>query len=251
MANLPPAETPDISPDDLGIDAVAARLGKSVGWLNWRLSLDRGEAEPKLQHHHYIGRTPRWDEDEYQRLRQALTTRTPPKGGRQRKPAAEPDSAHPVLPSSSATDIGISTELLAFEDAHAACDAVLAYRPGQSSKTPRSKSSAKSKTTLSTRSSTGSSPRRRLGLRLVNTSTRRGRRQDRRPGRTDLARRPQDLATGDPRVWGAPGQHHRRRRVAGMGAARKFRQFTQYPGALCIRRSKPFCVGARCRLGAG
>jgi hypothetical protein len=169
MTDLPLTEPPDITPDDLGIEAVAARLGKSVGWLNWRLSLDRGEAEPKLQHHHYIGRTPRWDEDEYQRLRQALTTRTPPKGGRQRKP--RPEAAPAAASSSSnAPATGMSTELLAFEDARAACDAVLAYRPGQSSGKPPTKSSAKSKMTSSTKSSTGSSHRRRLGLRLVNTS---------------------------------------------------------------------------------
>ena len=39
-------------PDDLGIDDVAARLGKSRAWLKWRLSIDRGEPEPRLQHHH-------------------------------------------------------------------------------------------------------------------------------------------------------------------------------------------------------
>jgi hypothetical protein len=169
MVDLPLTEVTDITPDDLGIETIAARLGKSVGWLNWRLSLDRGEAEPKLQHHHYIGRTPRWDEDEYQRLRQALTTRTPPKGGRQRK--LRPEGA-PLAGSSSSNALatGISTELLAFEDARAACDAVLAYRPGRSSEKPPSTSSAKSKTTSSTKSSTGSNRRRRLGLRLVNTS---------------------------------------------------------------------------------
>jgi hypothetical protein len=76
------ADHPEIRPDDLGIDIVAARLGKSIAWLKARLSADRGEDEPQLQFHHYIGRTPRWHEDEYQRLREAVTTHTPPKGGR-------------------------------------------------------------------------------------------------------------------------------------------------------------------------
>jgi hypothetical protein len=51
------ADNPELRPDDLGMDIVAARLGKSVGWLRWRLSQDRGEIEPRLQFHHYIGRT--------------------------------------------------------------------------------------------------------------------------------------------------------------------------------------------------
>jgi len=61
----------DIEPDDLTLPMVAARLGKSVAWLKWRLSRDRGEAQPKLQKQHYFGRTPLWTEREYQELRQA------------------------------------------------------------------------------------------------------------------------------------------------------------------------------------
>ena len=90
---------PNTPADDLGIDDVAARLGESHAWLKWRLSIDRGEPEPRLQHHHYFGRTPKWTESEYQQLRQALMTRTPPKGGRQRQPSPTAALANsPSLP---------------------------------------------------------------------------------------------------------------------------------------------------------
>lgn len=82
----PPPPRPPILPDDLDLDVVAGRLGKSISWLKWKLSEDRGEAEPKLQFHHYFGRSPKWTEDEYQQLRQALMSRAPSKGGRQRQP---------------------------------------------------------------------------------------------------------------------------------------------------------------------
>jgi hypothetical protein len=157
-------------PDDLGISDVATRLGKSRGWLNWRLSLDRGEALPKLQFHHYIGRTPRWDEDEYQQLRQALTTRHPAKGGRRRKQRLAPLSDPLGSPLSNATDTSISTALSASEDPRAACDAVLDFQPGPNLPKRPSRSSARSKAISSTRSSTGSSRRSRLALRLVDTS---------------------------------------------------------------------------------
>jgi hypothetical protein len=155
MANLPPTETPDISPDDLGIDAIAARLGKSVGWLNWRLSFDRGEAEPKLQHHHYIGRTPRWDEDEYQRLRQALTTRTPPKGGRQRKlrPEVAPS---PDSPSSRETDTGTYRAGYALKDAASAFERVQAWPLKPVAARPPKSSGGKKKQKSATPSSGGS-----------------------------------------------------------------------------------------------
>ena len=77
--NSSPSSRPPILPDDLDIETVAGRLGKTPSWLKWRLSEDRGEAQPRLQHHHYFGRSPKWTEDEYQRLRQALMTRDPPK----------------------------------------------------------------------------------------------------------------------------------------------------------------------------
>ena len=73
--------SPDAAPDDLDLATVARRLGKTPPWLKWRLSADRGEPEPELQHHHYFGRTPQWTESEYQQLRQALITRTRQKAG--------------------------------------------------------------------------------------------------------------------------------------------------------------------------
>jgi hypothetical protein len=71
--------------DDLDLATVAARLGKSKSWLQNKLTEDRRGPKPRLQHHHYIGRTPQWDEREYQALKAALM----------RKPDAQPQ----MLPS--------------------------------------------------------------------------------------------------------------------------------------------------------
>jgi hypothetical protein len=78
-------------------------------------------------------------------------------------------ATRPGSPSSSATDTGTSTEPSVFEDAQSACAAVLGFQPGRTPRKPRSRSSAASKPNSPTRSSTGSSRRSRLGLRLVDT----------------------------------------------------------------------------------
>lgn len=53
--------------DDIDITAAAERLGKSRRWLEMRLASDA-----RLQFHHYIGRSRRWDESEFQALRRAI-----------------------------------------------------------------------------------------------------------------------------------------------------------------------------------
>jgi hypothetical protein len=68
--------------DDLDLATVAARLGKSKSWLQNKLTEDRRGPKPRLQHHHYIGRTPQWDEREYEALKAALM----------RKPDAQPQT---------------------------------------------------------------------------------------------------------------------------------------------------------------
>jgi hypothetical protein len=159
---------PDIVPDDLSLDGVAARLGKTPAWLKWRLSTDRGEVEPKLQHHHYFGRTPQWTESEYQQLRQALMTYMPAKGGRRRKPRLA--SAGPMgLPSSSEAATGIFTGSSMPADAASPSAAVQNYaRRLKTERSPRTYGGA-SKRSLSTKSSTAKSRKSPLALRLVNT----------------------------------------------------------------------------------
>lgn len=154
-------------PDDLGIDDVAARLGKSRAWLKWRLSIDRGEPEPRLQHHHYFGRTPKWTESEYQQLRQALMTRTPPKGGRQRQPsttAALADS--PSLPE---TDIGTLSAVFGPKERASAFERVQAWSRSPARATPPKNSGAKRKSKSSTPSSGASILRYRSKSRPTNT----------------------------------------------------------------------------------
>jgi len=106
------------SADDLGIRDVANRLGKSLRWVQGKISAD---AEPSFRFHHYIGRTPRWDENEFQQLRQALIEYGEAKrGGEKRR--------HRDFGSSSGTDIGTFTGPFAPLDVAAASARVLASR---------------------------------------------------------------------------------------------------------------------------
>lgn len=106
--------------DDLDMAAVAARLGKSKSWLQYRLAEDRARFEPRLQHHHYIGRSPRWEENEYQALRAALIRKPriqsgpllpPEKASTEEEPEDRPRPRPPisdgggVSPSRSGTDL--------------------------------------------------------------------------------------------------------------------------------------------------
>jgi hypothetical protein len=102
-------ECPEVEPDDMPLQAVARRLRKTPSWLKAQMTADRGLPEPerRLQFHHYIGRTPLWSQVEYQQLRQALISRTPPRGGRRRQARAA-DGA-PASPSSSAPANGGSS----------------------------------------------------------------------------------------------------------------------------------------------
>lgn len=75
--------------DDLSLEEVANRLGKSTRWLHGRLAEDarRQPSEQRLQHHHYVGASPRWTEAAYIVLRDAIISedtakrRRPPKHG--------------------------------------------------------------------------------------------------------------------------------------------------------------------------
>src|SRR5215471_9234714 len=120
----------DIEPDDLSLPMVAARLGKSAAWLKWRLSRDRGEAKPKLQKHHYFGRTPLWTEREYQELRQALMSREPAPGGRKRKPRADGDApaaeSRPLASTANGT-LAVESSLTALRDRSGASERVQAF----------------------------------------------------------------------------------------------------------------------------
>jgi hypothetical protein len=63
-----------LNPDEQSQEAVAGRLGKSLRWLQQMLSDDRRRtpSEQRFQFHHHIGRSRRWDENEYQALRAAI-----------------------------------------------------------------------------------------------------------------------------------------------------------------------------------
>jgi hypothetical protein len=75
------------NPDEQTAAEVSARLGKSVRWLQ-----DRLQHDPSLHFHHYLGRTRRWDEAEFQQLRTALRAIDTAK---HRTPAALPPSFSP------------------------------------------------------------------------------------------------------------------------------------------------------------
>jgi hypothetical protein len=120
-------EGPEVEPDDMILEAIAKRLWKTASWLKAQLSADRGLPEPRLQFHHYLGRTPLWSEAEYQQLRQALISRTPPRGGRPRKaPAA---GGVPASPSSSAPANGGSSAGYTLREAAAASARVQSFPP--------------------------------------------------------------------------------------------------------------------------
>lgn len=120
--------------DDFDMTTVAARLGKSKSWLQYRLAEDRERAEPRLQFHHYIGRSPRWDESEYQALRAALIEKPkiqtgplmPPERARVDAPGEATD-ARPASGSQNEMDFGTCTEDYASADASSASARVQAF----------------------------------------------------------------------------------------------------------------------------
>ncbi len=61
-------------PDSMSIKHVAARLGMSTRWVQQRLADDLRfpPKYQKFQFHHYIGRSKRWTEKQYQALRDAI-----------------------------------------------------------------------------------------------------------------------------------------------------------------------------------
>jgi integrase len=122
---------PNTPPDDMDLQTVAARLGKSSRWLQAQLAEDRQRLHPRLQYHHRIGRSPRWDERAYQMLRLALLV------------AAAPFDTLPASPSSSVAPIGISMAPSASKDAASAFARVLAFSRSQSTATPPRSSAGK------------------------------------------------------------------------------------------------------------
>jgi hypothetical protein len=120
-------EYPEVEPDDMTLPMVAKRLWKTPSWLKAQLTADRGQPEPRLQVHHYLGRTPLWTEEEYQQLRQALISRTPPRGGRRRK-LREVGGA-PASPSSSSPANGGSSAGYTLREAAGASARVQSFPP--------------------------------------------------------------------------------------------------------------------------
>src|SRR5262249_55988618 len=127
--------TPERSaPDDLALAVVAARLGRSIRWLQNRLADDARKplSEQKLQLHHYVGRSPRWTESEDQALRAAII-------------AEDTAKRRPGCASSSGTGSGISTALSGSADVQSAYDAVLAFpQQRKTSKQPKRSGSTRS-----------------------------------------------------------------------------------------------------------
>jgi hypothetical protein len=130
-----------VQPDDMTLQEVARRLGKTPSWLKSQLSADRGLAVPerRLQCHHYIGRTPLWTEAEYQNLRAALISREPPRGGRRRQPRQDADGPPPASPSSSAMANGGSSAGYTLREASSASGRVQNFlRRPRTERPPRS-----------------------------------------------------------------------------------------------------------------
>src|SRR5258708_2714473 len=110
-------QLPSPDSDHQPLDSVAGRLGKSPRWLQSRLTEDsrRPAHLQRLQHHHYIGGSKRWSEDEYRALSAAI---------------AAADSARQGSRSLPATASGTSTVPCAFQgstasDARSALERVL------------------------------------------------------------------------------------------------------------------------------
>src|SRR5260221_5155656 len=107
---------------DLTIDQVCGqnRLCKSVSWLKGRLAEDRRRppGEQRFQHHHYVGRSPRWTEQEYQALRAAIVAADTARYGA----AADPSSRSGMA---TGTLLGRSES----RNAQSALERVLAFRP--------------------------------------------------------------------------------------------------------------------------
>lgn len=146
---------------DLTIVEVATRIGgKSKRWLQSRLADDarRPPDRQRLQHHHYVGRTPLWTEAEFQALRQAIieedTEKRRPRGSK----------------SSNETVSGTSTGLRVLRDAQSALERVLALKPGQTPGTTLRPSGSGRNRKSAPQSSTVSSRASRLQLQLIDTS---------------------------------------------------------------------------------
>lgn len=131
---------------DLTIETVADRLDRSVRWLQTRLAED-----DSLRVHHYNGRSPRWDEEEFLNLRSAL------RGADARKAQERRLAGQPGLKSRRGQDTGISLELFLPETALSASDKVQSFSPRLNSELLQNRSPAMSRRQSRTNSSTASS----------------------------------------------------------------------------------------------
>lgn len=114
--------------DDQPINVVADRLGKSVRWVWYKLK------EQRFQFHHYMGRTPLWTEDEFQRLRLALiTAENEKRGHRDYRSRRATDSGTLSAPSGSMAAQSALEKVLAFP---------LSQKPGKKPTTSGSKRKA-------------------------------------------------------------------------------------------------------------
>jgi hypothetical protein len=111
--------------DDMDINDVAQRLGKSPRWLVGKLTEDtrRPPHLRKFQHHFWLGASKRWDEERYQRLKAALIADSE----KRRVPA--------VSMSSSGTVSGTSTALFGLAGKVSALERVLAFQSAGPRKT--------------------------------------------------------------------------------------------------------------------
>jgi hypothetical protein len=132
--------------DDYTIDQVAEKLCKSRRWVFYQIR------DKRFQFHHYIGRTPLWTEEEFQKLRQALIAAENEKRG------------HRVYASSNGTAIGISTAPSGSTAAHSALERVLAFPRSPKHGKPPMTSGSKRKAAPGRKSSTESGQVCRLPL---------------------------------------------------------------------------------------
>ena len=105
----------DYDPQEQGLDVVARRFGRSRRWLQDLI------ARPRFRFHHYVGRSPRWDERQYQALRREVD-----QAARERDYLPAPRSSHATGPST--LPVGPTPG-----DAEAACEAVQRFLRGRTS----------------------------------------------------------------------------------------------------------------------
>lgn len=136
-----------IDNDEMTIEAVAHALTRSVRWLQTRLAEDE-----TLRVHHYNGRSPRWDEEEFLILQAALRQADAAKAANRNV-----RDGQPVLRCKSVTECGTSSALSLPENAHDAFEKVQVFRPRQRMQNEPANSRGSGLRKSKTRSSSASS----------------------------------------------------------------------------------------------